>query len=287
MTRTLPAPSRTVPPRADGGDRRRLRTILSQFLGGRLIGWLLVAVLLAFWEVSTANGWLDTPNVPPLRDVVAELLDQISQNGPLVSSISHTLRLVFLGYLVGVSLGIAIGSLMGSINFLHNLLEPVTELIRPIPATAIVPLLVLFLGIGEELNIFLIAKATMFPVLLNTYAGIRGVPETLTDTGRTFGLSGIGFLRTIGFPYAVPSVVVGARIALAGALVVAVLTEMVAGNSGIGYYLMTSQQTLSVTNLYAGVIVVAAIGYLMNLTFNTIESRLLKWHVSNSARAQG
>jgi ABC-type nitrate/sulfonate/bicarbonate transport system permease component len=252
-----------------------------RFVSGRFIGWTLVVALLAAWQITTKTGLLDTPNIPPLSDVVSELITQIRTGGPLFSSLAQTFRVLSIGYVIGVAIGVVLGSLMGTIRFLHSLLEPLVELIRPIPVTAIVPLLVLFLGIGQGLTVFLVAKATLFPVLLNTYAGIRSVPETLTDTARTFGLSRLQALGTIGFPFAIPSIVVGARVSLAAALVVTVLTEMITGNSGVGYYLMISQQTLSVTKLYAGVIVVAAIGYVLNLIFNVIESRLLRWHVSS------
>lgn len=260
---------------------------LGRLLAGRFIGWTLVAGLLAAWQITTKTGLLDTPNIPPLSDIIDELVTQIREGGPLVSSLSQTLKVMLIGYAIGVTTGVVLGSLMGSIRFLHSLLEPLVELIRPIPVTAIVPLLVLFLGIGQGLTIFLVAKATLFPVLLNTYAGIRGVPETLTDTARTFGLTRIQALLRIGFPHSIPSIVVGARVSLAAALVVTVLTEMVTGNSGVGYYLMVSQQTLSVTKLYAGVIVVAAIGYGLNLVFNLIESRLLRWHISTARGVSG
>ncbi len=133
---------------------------------------------------------------------------------------------------------------MGSIALVYRLLEPLTEFIRPIPAAAYIPVAILFLGIGNEMKIFVVFLACLFPILLNTYGGVRGVDPVLIDTGRTFGVSRFKALCQIVFPAALPSILTGMRISLGIALIVVVVAEMIAGNSGIGYYILDMQRSL-------------------------------------------
>ena len=148
---------------------------------------------------------------------------------------------------------VPLGLLMGSISFVYRLLEPITEFIRPIPSSAYIPVAILFLGIGNEMKIFIVFLACLFPVLLNTYGGVRGVDPVLVDTGRTFGLSRLSALRQIIFPAVLPNILTGMRISLGIALIVAIVAEMITGNSGIGYYILDMQRTFRVPEMFAGI----------------------------------
>ncbi|MDO8208813.1 ABC transporter permease [Conexibacter sp. CPCC 206217] len=242
----------------------------------RAIGWIPVILLLVLWQVSVKRGWIDTPELPALSDVLSAWRSQLS-DGTLTTAIGETLRVMGWGYLAGGAAGFVIGLLMGRFLLVFNLLEPLTELIRPIPLTAIVPLLVLFLGIGDRLKIVAVAIAVFFPIMLNTAAGVRGVSTVARDTGRTFRLSSWREFVEITIPGASGAIFVGLRLAIAIALIITVFSEMTSGNTGLGYFVLLSQQQLDVVNLYVGVLTLAVIGYALNLALTLIERLVRRW----------
>jgi ABC-type nitrate/sulfonate/bicarbonate transport system permease component len=132
------------------------------------------------------------------------------------------------------------------------------------------------------MKIFVIFLACLFPVLLNTFGGVRAVDPVLIDTGRTFGLSRLSALRQIVLPAAVPSILTGMRISLGIALIVSVVSEMITGNSGIGYFILDMQRIFRVPEMFAGIFMLGLLGYMINFVFLQIEARLLRWRgVSN------
>jgi NitT/TauT family transport system permease protein/sulfonate transport system permease protein len=174
-------------------------------------------------------------------------------------------------------IAVPLGLLMGSIPMVYRLLEPATELIRPIPSSAYIPVAILFLGIDNEMKVFVILVACLFPILLNTYGGVRGIDPVLIDTGRTFGLSRAKALWQIVLPAALPNILTGMRISLGIALIVAVVAEMIAGNSGIGYFILDMQRIFRVPEMFAGIFTLGVLGFAINFIFLKIEGRLLHW----------
>lgn len=257
-------------PAARGGLR------LLRLATSRLLGWLVVAVCLIVWQLAAHRGQGASPVLPPLSDVLSGWWHGM-RSGTLLHALLSTLEVTAVGYAIAAVGGVLIGVLMGRVRVAYGLLEPVIELIRPIPITALVPLLVLLIGIGDQLKIFAICLAAAFPVILNTFAGIRSVSRTLRDTGRTFGLSGLRAVWEIDVRHALPQIFVGLRTALAMSLIIAVFSEMISGNTGIGFQILTSQQTLDVTALYTQVLTLAVVGYLMNLLFLLVEHIALPW----------
>ena len=171
---------------------------------------------------------------------------------------------MFAGFGLAVVVAVPLGLLMGTISLCYRLLEPITEFIRPIPAAAYIPVAILFLGIGNEMKIFVVFLACLFPILLNTYGGVRGIDPVLVDTGRTFGVSRLKALWQIVFPAALPSILTGMRISLGIALIVAVVSEMIAGNSGIGYFILDMQRIFRVPDMFAGIFTLGLLGFLIN-----------------------
>jgi ABC-type nitrate/sulfonate/bicarbonate transport system permease component len=167
---------------------------------------------------------------------------------------------------------------MGYVRFFYNLLEPITEVLRPIPSPAYLPIMILFLGIDDEMKIFMIAFATVFPVLLNTYSGVRSVDPIQLQTARTFGVSGRKLLLQVVLPASAPFIFTGMRISLAVALIVMVISEMVAASSGIGYFILSAQRGFKIRDMFAGVLTLAMLGYVLNRLFLLIENRVLAWH---------
>ena len=197
--------------------------------------------------------------------------------GELIELCLGTLYRMLSGYLAGVIAGITIGILVGKFRTMDALLEPVIELIRPIPIPAIVPPLILLFGIDNGLKIFVVALACFFPVLINTIQGVRAVSPTSIEVARTFRRGELAVILRVILPAAMPYIAAGMRIALALALVVTIVAEMIAGSDGIGYYLITMEFAMRSTDMYAAILILAIIGYVLNRFFIVIERMLLPW----------
>ena len=156
---------------------------------GRWLGFALIVALLALWEIASVLKWVDTFTVPRMSSVATTIWDLL-RSGVLPREVGASLWRMLAGYAIGVFSGIAVGMLMGSFRTVYHLLEPLTEILRPIPSPAYVPLAILFLGIDDEMKVFMIAFASFFPVLLNTYSGVRSVDPVQLGTASTFGARG-------------------------------------------------------------------------------------------------
>jgi ABC-type nitrate/sulfonate/bicarbonate transport system permease component len=243
----------------------------------RGIGVAFIAVLLAAWEVASRLEVVPTLSFPPVTVILRTWLELIA-SGELLRELLPSLVRMFGGYFIGVLLGVGVGLLMGMWRFFYNLLEPVTEFLRPIPSPAYIPIVILFLGIDNEMKIFMIAFASFFPVLLNTYSGVRSVDPVQLQTARTFGVDGRRLLWQIVLPSASPYIFTGMRVSLAVALIVMVISEMVAASNGIGYFILAAQRGFKIREMYAGVFTLALVGYAFNRLFLVIENRVLAWH---------
>jgi len=243
----------------------------------RWIGVAFIVLLLVAWEVAAASGMMPSMSFPRMSAVLATWWELIV-SGELFGELVPSLLRMFAGYFIGAALGIVLGLLMGYFRFFYSLLEPITEVLRPIPSPAYLPIVILFLGIDDEMKIFMISFASFFPVLLNTYSGVRSVDPIQLQTARTFGVTGWKLMWQIVLPSASPFIFTGMRISLAVALIVMVISEMVAASSGIGYFILSAQRGFKIRDMFAGVLTLAVVGYVLNRLFVAIENRVLAWH---------
>lgn len=250
----------------------------------RTSGWLLVGCLLLLWEISARLGWIVSPNWPPVSDVVASGWNDMA-SGELAARLAATLWRAGVGLAIGSALGIAAGFAMASSRIVARTLGPVLELFRPIPVPAIIPPLILFLGVDDAMKLAIIGLTAFFPVAIGTFQGAAGVDPTLRATARTLGVPRRRTFLAITWPATLPYVMAGMRVSLALALVVAVVGEMIAGDSGIGHYLVLMQFAVRAAEMYAAILLLALVGYGLNRGFIAIERRVLFWY-SPEARAE-
>ncbi len=243
----------------------------------RLVGVALIVVLLVLWEVAAANAIFPPMSFPRISLILATW-GRLIVSVELLKELLPSLWRMFAGYVIGVFIGVILGLAMGYVRFFYNLLEPITEVLRPIPSPAYLPIVILFLGIDDEMKIFMIAFASLFPVLLNTYSGVRSVDPIQLQTARTFGVSGHKLLTQIVLPAASPYIFAGMRVSLAVALIVMVISEMVAASDGIGYFILSAQRGFDIPEMFAGVLTLAVLGYVLNRLFLLIENHVLAWH---------
>lgn len=256
-------------------------TISHRLINYRLSGFLLVAALLAAWELSVRTGLVVSVNWPPVSAVFVALFRELA-NGDLLAAVASTLLRMSVGYVCGAAAGIVVGIALGTFSFLRRMLEPLLEFLRPIPAPAIIPPLILFLGVDDAMKIAIIAMTAFFPVVINTMQGVAGIEPTYIAVARTFRRSMLARLIRVEFPAVLPFIFAGMRISLALALVVTVVSEIIAGASGIGYYLVMMQYAVRAAEMYAAIFVLAILGYLLNAIFVVAERRTIFWYSSSN-----
>jgi len=257
-------------------------SLVRWFETSRGSGVVLIVLLLGFWQFS-ALYIMDTPTWPPVTRIFAAWYENIA-DGTIIKHLLATLWRQMLGYGLAVVLGISLGLAIGYYLIVYNLLEPLIEVFRPIPGPAYLPVLVLFVGIGHEMKVVLILVASFFPILLNTYGGVRSIDPVQFDTARTLGLTTLQTLREVVLPAASPQILTGMRISLAISLILAILSEMIVSNDGLGYFTLLAERTFKVPEMYAGIFTLALFGYVLNRLFLMGEARLIRWHQESSGR---
>ena len=256
--------------------RFHARRFAAIFWDTRLSGVSLMIALLALWEISARYGLVQSINWPAFSAVVAALYRNLT-TGELPVVIGSTLWVMARGYVIGCGLGIIVGFAIALWRPIRLTVEPTIDILRTIPATAIIPPLIFIFGLGDPLKIFSIAFAIIFPMILNTISGVLSVDTTYLAVARTFGLSRVRTLYRVLFPATLPFIMAGLRTSLGLALVVTVVSEMIAGSGGIGYYLTQMQFALRPADMYAAIIFLAAVAYSLNRLFVMWEARMIHW----------
>jgi ABC-type nitrate/sulfonate/bicarbonate transport system permease component len=237
---------------------------------------VLVLALFALWEASARFGFVQSTNWPPFSTVMVTLVAGLG-DGELVPLVLSTLWRMARGYAIGCALGVTVGFATALSRPMRRLLLPTIELLRPIPIPAIIPPLIFLLGLGDGLRLFAIAFACFFPVVLNTIAGVQAVEPVYHQVARTFGVPRATALRRVVFPASLPFIFAGLRTSLGIAFVVTVIAEMIVGQDGLGNYLITMQFAMKTSEMYAGIILLTAIAYLLNFAFVAWEARAIRW----------
>lgn len=190
------------------------------------------------------------------------------------------------GYLIAASAGITLGVIIGYFRFMFRLLDPVLQYLRATPPTAIIPVGILLLGIGDLMKILVIGFGAFWPILINTADGARLVPRERLDTAKIFGLNEPETVIRVVVPSALPQIAAGLRTGLAIAFILIVVSEMIGSTNGLGYYILQAQRTFAIPEMYGGVVLLAILGFTLNTLFVFLESKVLGWHYGQSARAR-
>jgi ABC-type nitrate/sulfonate/bicarbonate transport system permease component len=239
-------------------------------------GLALFAALVLLWEFySRAAGEVRSYLPPPT--LVLEALADVGVARALFGHLVETLGRFIGGYFIAAALAVTLGVVLGYSRTAYSFSEIVIELLRPMPSVAIIPVAILCLGIGDAMMIAVTVYAAAWPILLSTVDGVRNIDRTLIDTGRTFGLGRWRILRDVVLPAAAPYIATGLRVSLPIALIIVTTAEMVAGSDGLGYFVLDEERSLHTANMYAGVAVIALVGYGLNRIFIALEARALIW----------
>ncbi|GAB3060281.1 ABC transporter permease [Sediminivirga luteola] len=242
-----------------------------------LLGLLVPAALVAAWFWSTAAGVFTPVQLPPPQDVFTAAIDLI-ERGQFFQHIGISTQRVLLGYAIGAILGLAVGALVGLSRLSDVLFAPTIGAFRAVTGLAWVPLLALWIGIGEDSKVTLVAIGAFFPVYTTVAAALRHVDAQLVEAGRAFGLGGVKLLLTVQLPAAMPSVVAGLRLALAQSWLFLVAAELLASSMGLGFLLIDSQNNGRTDRMILAIVLLAVLGKLCDSVFALVQKRVLdRW----------
>ena len=233
-------------------------------------------LLLVLWQAVAQAGLVPREILPSPAQILAaygELIDAGELQRALPASIGRSL----LGLAIGGSLGLAIGLFAGLWRIGEEIFDAPLQMLRTVPFIAAVPLFIIWFGIDEPVKIVVIAVATIFPVYLNTYAGVRGVDPKLIEAARIFGLSHARVIRHVILPTAMPSILVGIRYAAGVSLLALVVAEQINARAGIGYILINANTNQRSDIIIAGIVVYALLGILTDIVMRRIETQALPW----------
>jgi sulfonate transport system permease protein len=258
-----------------------LEPLISVTAGRRTVPrWLrrtaVPVLLLVLWQVTSATGVL-SPDTLASPGTVARAASDLISSGELGTAMSVSLRRVAFGLLVGGLAGTGLALVAGLSRLGEDTVDATVQMMRTVPFVGLIPLLIIWLGIGEAPKITLIALGVTFPLYLNVYAGIRGVDERLIEAGSSLSLSRWGLIRHVILPGALPNFMTGLRFSLATAWLALIFGEQVNADAGLGYLLNRAREYLRTDQIIVCLVVYALLGLVVDALVRTLERLLLQW----------
>jgi ABC-type nitrate/sulfonate/bicarbonate transport system permease component len=256
------------------------RPFFSSLAAERMVGALTPVALLCAWEAIVRAGLIDPRFFPAPSSIVGAfnyLLFQAPWSDALIHQVLISLARVAIGFVLGAVPAVALGVIMGLMPLVRAAVQPIVAAVFPIPKVAILPIIMLIFGIGEESKWVIIAIGVFFQVLIATATGVANIDKIYIDVGRNFRASRLDTYWKIAIPGALPTIFAGLRLGWGTALLLLVTAEMVSSDGGIGYLVWKAWQTLSVEDMYVGLVTIAAIGIASFWLLDVLESWLLPW----------
>jgi sulfonate transport system permease protein len=261
-------------PAAEGRDRPRSRSIRLPGKGWKR--WISPVVVLVVWQVASSTGLLSARSLAAPATIAATAVDLV-RDGVLPTAIAVSLRRVVIGFLAGGVAGIALALVAGLGRPGENAVDPIMQMLRALPFFGLIPLFILWFGIGETPKVTLVALAVAFPLYLNTFAGIRGVDGKLSEVAQTLKLGRAALIRHIVLPGALPQTLVGLRQSLGVAWLALIVAEQVNADAGLGYMINDARDFLRTDVIVVGLLVYSALGLITDAVVRLLERRALSW----------
>lgn len=275
---TLSTDIDTLPQVAETGEAER--PLKARPLPVAIISAVTIGVIIAAWGLASAYALVSPVFLPSPRQVVLALYNLVVTgfvDATLAEHVGASLYRIFGALIASILIGIPAGIAIGTSRLGRGILDPIVEFLRPLPPLAYLPLIIIWVGIGEASKITVIALSMLPSIILSTSAGVRGVSKDHVNAARSLGASRRQVLREVVLPSAVPSILTGVRIALGAGWTTLVAAELVAATSGIGFMIQSAAQFLVTDIVIAGIIVIALIAILLEYVARQIERRLVPW----------
>lgn len=239
-------------------------------------------LVLVIWGFSSAGS--ETFYFPPLTQILSTFADTWLFERIDSDAVPSLVRMG-LGYAIAVSVAVLVGVLLGLSRRARLAASPIVEFLRAIPPPALLPFAILVMGVRDPMKVFVIAFVCLWPILLNTIDGVTGVEPTLRETARAYGIGTRDRIWRVMIPAASPQIFAGMRTSLSLALILMVISEMVASTNGIGYFVLQSQRSFAIPEMWSGIFLLGILGFTLNAGFVLIERRVLRWHRGAHASA--
>lgn len=232
--------------------------------------------LLALWWVASTGQWVSKVFLPTPGAAWDSLAEGLL-HGELAGFTSATVVRMAQGWVLASGVGIALGAAIGVSAQARAYLQPTLEFIRPLPASAIIPLAIAIWGLSPAMVLSVVAFGALWPVLLATVHGFASVEPRLSEVARCLGMSRAAYVWKIGLPNALPDILAGMRLSMTVSLIVTVVGEMIASQAGLGQAILLAARSFRASELFAGIVLLGAIGFLSNALLALIERHLLRW----------
>ncbi len=272
-----PASARTARPRGVPADQDRVAPWARALrgVGGSLLGWVIPALAVVWWYLATRNP-ADTSQFPSPAQVLSRA-GQLWQSGELLSSVGISAARALSGFALGGGIGFLLGVITGLSRLGESVLNTTIQMLRNIPVLALIPLALVWFGIGEQVKIYLVAFGVFFLIYANTYHGIRYADPDLLEMSRVYGQNPWRRFVDVILPGALPSILVGVRLALGVMWLVLIAAETIATDAGIGYMAMTARNIMQMDTVVLSIILYSILGKLSDVAAVILERSLVRW----------
>ena len=243
---------------------------------GRSAGWIALALVIGFWQLAGSIGWVNALFLPT-PSAIARAIYQLAISGALWHHLSYSLMRIGAGWLLGTIAGVIVGFAIGLSSLARGVGITFISALFPIPKIALLPLLILWLGIGEQPKIATIALGVFFSTAISVYSGVDSVPRNLIRMAQSFNVPFHAIVRRVIWPGALPSILAGFRITASIALLLVVSAEMIGAEFGIGAFELQAGNLMQTDQLLAGVVILSLFGLAIGRLINWLETRLLHW----------
>ncbi len=250
---------------------------LSEWYKYQLVPWLLPIITIALWQILGQFGIISSSILPTPWKII-ETAIQLTSSGKLQEHVWISTQRALIGFFIGGILGFILGLLNGTIRFFERTTDTTMQMIRTIPHLALIPLVILWFGIGESAKVFLVALGVMFPIYINTFSGIQNVDRKLIEMGTVYGMSKWKLFVNIILPGAMSSILVGIRYALGVMWMSLIVAETIGADSGIGYMATSAREFMQMDIVVLTIVLYAILGKLSDVIAKLFERRFLKWN---------
>jgi NitT/TauT family transport system permease protein len=243
---------------------------------GRTSGWVALALVIGLWQLAGSTGWINALFLPP-PSAIAVAIYKLALSGALWQHVSASVVRIGAGWVLGTVAGVLVGFAIGLSTLARGVGITFISALFPIPKIALLPLLILWLGIGEEPKIATIALGVFFSTAISVYSGVDAVPRNLIRMAQSFNVPFDAIVRGVIWPGALPSILAGCRITASVALLLVVSAEMIGAQYGIGAFVLQAGNLMQTDQLLAGVVILSLFGLAVGKLINVLEARLLHW----------